>query len=49
MSSSNKTHRIVVVGAGVRCSNLTKQISCSEFPAEIVAVAEPNKYQINTK
>ena len=48
MSNSGKKLRIVVVGAGVRGSNLAKQISYSEFPAEIVAVAEPNECRRNT-
>ena len=37
----NTPLRIVVIGAGVRGTNLARKLSSSGFPAKVVAVAEP--------
>jgi predicted dehydrogenase len=41
-NSLNNPLRIAVIGAGVRGTALSRKISSSEFPARIVAVAEPD-------
>jgi predicted dehydrogenase len=40
--SYNKPIRIAVIGAGVRGTSLARKLSASEFPTQIVAVAETN-------
>lgn len=40
---SEKLLRIAVIGAGVRGTNLTRQLFSSDVPTKVVAVAEPNQ------
>jgi len=43
LKDSNNPLRIAVIGAGVRGTSLARKLSTSEFPTQVVAVAEPNK------
>jgi len=41
--SSNKPLRVALIGAGVRGTNLARQLSCTKSGAQVVAVAEPRE------
>lgn len=47
MTNSNEPLRIAVIGAGVRGTSLARQLTSSEFPTKVVAVAEPDEVRRN--
>jgi len=43
VASLDRPLRTAVIGAGIRGTSLARQLSSSEFPAQVVAVAEPDE------